>query len=71
MLEAALFGGLPDRRGLGLPYHARGRIPNAVMDALAGEHSQYFDPFNRRALPQPPSPTVVEQRLIREQQVTG
>ncbi|CAM6127148.1 unnamed protein product [Calypogeia fissa] len=68
MLEAALFGGLPDRRGLGLPYHARRGIPNEVMDALVGENSQFFDPFNRRAFPQPPSPTVVAQRLIREQQ---
>lgn len=70
MLEAALFGGLPERGGLGLPFHARRGIHNDMLDALGGEGANLLDPFSRRAFPQPPSPTVVAQRLIREQQVT-
>jgi hypothetical protein len=67
MLEAALFGGLPERRGLGLPFHAR-----RAMDALVGgDGANLLDPFSRSRFPQPPSPTVVAQRLIREQQVSG
>lgn len=70
MLEAALFGGLPEGSGLGLPYHARRGIHTDVLDDIAGgESAGLMAAFNRRGFPQPPSPTVVAQRLLREQQV--
>ncbi|KAG6543951.1 hypothetical protein Mapa_014575 [Marchantia paleacea] len=69
MLEAALFGGLPEGSGLGLPYHARRGIHTDVLDDIAGgESAGLMAAFNRRGFPQPPSPTVVAQRLLREQQ---
>ncbi|KAL3685924.1 hypothetical protein R1sor_003946 [Riccia sorocarpa] len=67
MLEAALFGGLPEGSGLGLPYH--GRRNTDVFDDIPGvEAGGRVGPYSRRSYQQPPSPTVVAQRLLREQQ---
>ncbi|KAL2653947.1 hypothetical protein R1flu_022075 [Riccia fluitans] len=67
MLEAALFGGLPEGSGLGAPYH--GRRHTDVFDDIAGvESGVRVGSYSRRSFQQPPSPTVVAQRLLREQQ---
>ena len=54
MLEAAMFGGLPDR-GFRVPY-----APHQMMHPG-------FDTTWR--MPRPPSPSLVAQRAIRDQQV--
>lgn len=65
MLEAALFGGLPETGPLdmGLPFQQR-HVDVGAVDAATNVNM-----FNPRRNPQPPSPSVVAQRLIREQQV--
>ena len=55
MLEAAMFGGIPEGTGYRFPY-----APHQFMQA-EGPYS--------RGLPRPPSPSLQAQRLIREQQV--
>ncbi|CAK9141836.1 unnamed protein product, partial [Ilex paraguariensis] len=59
MLEAALFGGIPEGSGYPLPY-----APHQVMqngfDRTVGPNSWWT--------PRPPSPSLAAQRLIREQQ---
>ncbi|CAK9188103.1 unnamed protein product [Ilex paraguariensis] len=59
MLEAALFGGIPEGSGYPFPY-----APHQVMqngfDRTVGPNSWWT--------PRPPSPSLAAQRLIREQQ---
>lgn len=55
MLEAAMFGGIPEGSGYRLPY-----APHQFMRT----ESSY-----PRPAPRPPSPSLTAQRLIREQQV--
>eukprot|EP00268_Persea_americana_P018587 TRINITY_DN1933_c0_g1_i2.p1 TRINITY_DN1933_c0_g1~~TRINITY_DN1933_c0_g1_i2.p1 ORF type:complete len:494 (-),score=154.48 TRINITY_DN1933_c0_g1_i2:871-2352(-) len=62
MLEAAIFGGIPEENA----YHHRFAYPlhdarHTGLDRNAGLYP--------RPAPRPPSPTLVEQRLLREQQV--
>ncbi|KAH7692401.1 Ubiquitin-like protein [Dioscorea alata] len=54
MLEAAMFGGVPDNTAYHFPYPSHQGLQN----------SSSFYP----RVPRPPSPTLVEQRLLREQQ---
>ncbi|XP_048230065.1 plant UBX domain-containing protein 8 [Ricinus communis] len=54
MLEAAMFGGIPEGTGYRFPY-----APHQFMQA-EGSYS--------RGIPRPPSPSLQAQRLIREQQ---
>ncbi|XP_050228897.1 plant UBX domain-containing protein 8 [Mercurialis annua] len=54
MLEAAMFGGIPEETGYQPPY-----APHQFMQAEG--------PYSRRT-PRPPSPSLQAQRLIREQQ---
>lgn len=56
MLEAALFGGIPEGTGYHVP---RQYIPNG-FDGTLGSYP--------RPIPRPPSPSLTAQRLIREQQ---
>ncbi|KAI3727576.1 hypothetical protein L6452_16192 [Arctium lappa] len=56
MLEAALFGGIPEGAGYRVP---RGYMENG-LDRTSG-------PYTRQT-PRPPSPSLTAQRLIREQQ---
>lgn len=60
MLEAAIFGGLPETD----IQHTYQRHPD--LDALGGADNMY-----PRRVPQPPSPAVEAQRRIREEQVTS
>lgn len=59
MLEAALFGGIPEGSEYRLPY-ASHPFMNNDLDRTMG-------PYPRR-MPRPPSPSLTAQRLIREQQ---
>jgi hypothetical protein len=56
MLEAAMFGGIPEGTGYRFPYTP---------------HHQFMQNENHypRPVPRPPSPSLQAQRLIREQQV--
>ncbi|XP_071730737.1 plant UBX domain-containing protein 8-like isoform X2 [Rutidosis leptorrhynchoides] len=59
MLEAALFGGIPEGSGYRVPY-----APHQFMqNGLDGTFGPYARPT-----PRPPSPSLTAQRLIREQQ---
>lgn len=57
MLEAAMFGGIPEGTGFHFPYapHQNG------LDRGLGSYTG--------RIPRPPSPNLTAQRLIREQQV--
>lgn len=55
MLEAAMFGGIPEGAGYSFPY-----APHQLL--------QSERPYSR-PVPRPPSPSLTAQRLIREQQV--
>ena len=55
MLEAAMFGGIPEGTGYPFAY-----APHEFMQSRG--------PYPRTA-PRPPSPSLAAQRLIREQQV--
>ncbi|KAJ7519539.1 hypothetical protein O6H91_20G043400 [Diphasiastrum complanatum] len=67
MLEAALFGGLPESALLGIPYQSH-RGHDAEFES-SGDDLPPTEAFNsRRPYPQQPSPSVVAQRLLREQQ---
>ncbi|XP_051115109.1 plant UBX domain-containing protein 8 [Andrographis paniculata] len=59
MLEAAMFGGIPEGTGYHFPY-----APHQPMESGL---SRSMGPYSRN-LPRPPSPSVTAQRLIREQQ---
>ncbi|KAA8522349.1 hypothetical protein F0562_013290 [Nyssa sinensis] len=59
MLEAALFGGIPEGSGYRFPYAPHQLMQND-MDRTVGP-----SPWR---IPRPPSPTLTAQRLIREQQ---
>ncbi|KVH95466.1 UBA-like protein [Cynara cardunculus var. scolymus] len=56
MLEAALFGGIPETAG----YHVRRGYMENGLDRTSGAYP--------RQTPRPPSPSLTAQRLIREQQ---
>ncbi|KAK9067983.1 hypothetical protein SSX86_012094 [Deinandra increscens subsp. villosa] len=58
MLEAALFGGIPEGTGYRVPF-----APHPYMNGLDGNIGPY-----PRSTPRPPSPSLTAQRLIREQQ---
>lgn len=58
MLEAAMFGGISERSGYGVPY-APHQYMRTNLDGTVGSY-----PMN----PRPPSPSLEAQRLIREQQ---
>lgn len=60
MLEAAMFGGIPEESGYHFPY-----APHQLMQ---NGSDRFPDPYPRR-MPRPPSPSLTAQRLIREQQV--
>lgn len=62
MLEAAIFGGIPEENA----YHHRFAYP--LHDARHTGLERNVGLYPRPA-PRPPSPTLVEQRLLREQQV--
>ncbi|EPS72030.1 hypothetical protein M569_02733, partial [Genlisea aurea] len=55
MLEAAMFGGIPEARG----------FQHAIQN---GSGSLIGPPYARREAPHPPSPSLTAQRLLREQQ---
>ncbi|CAK9173073.1 unnamed protein product [Ilex paraguariensis] len=59
MLEAALFGGIPEGRGYHFPYAPHQLMQNG-LDRSVG-------PYPWR-MPRPPSPSLTAQRLLREQQ---
>ncbi|CAA2976527.1 plant UBX domain-containing protein 8-like isoform X1 [Olea europaea var. sylvestris] len=59
MLEAAMFGGVPEGSGHNVPYAPHELMQND-LDRSMGLH--------RRHIPHPPSPSLAAQRLIREQQ---
>lgn len=59
MLEAALFGGIPEGSAYHAPY-ARHQFMQNGLDGTMGYHP---------VMPRPPSPSLTAQRLIREQQV--
>ncbi|CAI9759410.1 unnamed protein product [Fraxinus pennsylvanica] len=59
MLEAAMFGGIPEESGYNFRYSPHELIHND-FDRSMGLH--------RRNIPRPPSPSLTAQRLIREQQ---
>ncbi|CAI9093948.1 OLC1v1029568C2 [Oldenlandia corymbosa var. corymbosa] len=59
MLEAAMFGGIPDGSGYGLPFAPHQLMQNGL--------NQTMGPYAPR-VPRPPSPTLTAQRLLREQQ---
>lgn len=60
MLEAAMFGGVPEGIGYHFP-HASHRM---MQNGLHGDVGP-----NPWSIPRPPSPSLTAQRLIREQQV--
>ncbi|KAI3689572.1 hypothetical protein L2E82_47533 [Cichorium intybus] len=60
MLEAALFGGIPEGTGYSVPYAPHQFMQNGLMDGGVGSYP--------RPPPRPPSPSLTAQRLIREQQ---
>lgn len=60
MLEAAIFGGIPEGTGYRLPSAPRQPIQNGADGPMG--------PYQWR-MPRAPSPSLVEQRLLREQQV--
>ncbi|XP_024996332.1 plant UBX domain-containing protein 8-like isoform X1 [Cynara cardunculus var. scolymus] len=59
MLEAALFGGIPEGTGYRVPYAPHQYMQNG-LDGTMGPYP--------RPIPRPPSPSLTAQRLIREQQ---
>ncbi|KAL8210088.1 hypothetical protein R6Q57_006820 [Mikania cordata] len=59
MLEAALFGGIPEGSGYRVPFAPRQYMQNG-LDGNLGPYT--------RSTPRPPSPSLTAQRLIREQQ---
>lgn len=65
MLEAAMFGSLPENAAM------RFRYPS-VVGVMEGTNGDFLDTRgsrnNARPIQEPPSPTVVAQRLLREQQ---
>lgn len=61
MLEAALFGGVPQGNTYHVPY-APGQSRNNGVGETDGSYP--------RRTPHPPSPSLTAQRLIREQQVS-
>lgn len=60
MLEAAMFGGIPEGAGYHLPYAPHHLSQNGLGVPVG--------PYPRHT-PRPPSPSLTAQRLIREQQV--
>lgn len=60
MLEAALFGGIPEGTAYRFAY-APHQLLQTGLDRDVGPYPQ--------RVPRPPSPTLVAQRLLREQQV--
>ena len=60
MLEAAMFGGIPEASGYRLPYAPHHMMQNGLNRSM--------DPYTQRVL-RPPSPSLTAQRLLREQQV--
>lgn len=65
MLEAAMFGGLPDDPAMRLRY------PEAVGGNREGANGSFPDSSGyhvENPIEQPPSPSVIAQRLLREQQ---
>ncbi|PIN01741.1 putative regulator of the ubiquitin pathway (contains UAS and UBX domains) [Handroanthus impetiginosus] len=58
MLEAAMFGGIPEGSGYQFPYG-----PHHLQNGL----DRAVDPYPSR-IPRPPSPSLTAQRLLREQQ---
>ena len=60
MLEAALFGGIPEGSDYPFPYAPHQFMQNG-LDSTSGLYP--------RRTPRPPSPGITAQRLIREQQV--
>lgn len=60
MLEAALFGGIPEGSGYRFPF-APHRLTQDGLDRTSG--------FYPQRIPRSPSPGLTAQRLIREQQV--
>ncbi|XP_023752806.1 plant UBX domain-containing protein 8 [Lactuca sativa] len=65
MLEAALFGGIPEGTGysVNVPYAPHQFMQNGLIDGHGGGLGSY-----PRPAPRPPSPSLTAQRLIREQQ---
>ncbi|KAL3833548.1 hypothetical protein ACJIZ3_008284 [Penstemon smallii] len=59
MLEAAMFGGIPERSGYNFPY-----VPHQLMQ---NDLDRVVGPYPSRIV-RPPSPSLTAQRLIREQQ---
>ncbi|KAI3468791.1 hypothetical protein Pfo_025454 [Paulownia fortunei] len=59
MLEAAMFGGIPEGSGYHFPYAPHQLMQNGLDSSV--------DPYPRRVA-RPPSPSLTAQRLIREQQ---
>ncbi|XP_060207135.1 plant UBX domain-containing protein 8 isoform X2 [Lycium barbarum] len=59
MLEAAIFGGIPEGTGYRLPYAPRQPMQNGADGPMG--------PYQWRT-PLPPSPSLVAERLLREQQ---
>ncbi|XP_027080951.1 plant UBX domain-containing protein 8-like [Coffea arabica] len=59
MLEAAMFGGIPEGSGYRLPYAPHHMMQNGLNRSM--------DPYTQR-VPRPPSPSLTAQRLLREQQ---
>ncbi|KAK6137536.1 hypothetical protein DH2020_028721 [Rehmannia glutinosa] len=59
MLEAAMFGGIPEGTGYHFPY-APHQLTQNGLDRAVGSYST--------RIPRPPSPSLTAQRLIREQQ---
>ncbi|CAI9771765.1 unnamed protein product [Fraxinus pennsylvanica] len=59
MLEAAMFGGVPEGSGYHVPY-----VPHQLMQ---NGLDRPIGPYPRH-MPRPPSPSLTAQRLIREQQ---
>lgn len=60
MLEAAMFGGIPEGGGYHFPHAPRHRMANGLGAPMG--------PYPRH-IPRPPSPSLTAQRMIREQQV--
>ncbi|KAL3498781.1 hypothetical protein ACH5RR_041513 [Cinchona calisaya] len=59
MLEAAMFGGIPEGSGYRLPFAPHHLMQNGLNRSM--------DPYAER-MPRPPSPSLTAQRLLREQQ---